>query len=149
MHVLNHGQDSTLLSYWINMKILDKALFYANGAALAAPGIGERNNFRHGAVLFDRRRIINAKYNLLKTHPKLSSFTKYPFLHAESNCIISHGVDNCAGLYLLVCRISMANELCLSKPCRTCVDFAKYANIAAIYYTTDERTLEKLVLTDV
>jgi tRNA(Arg) A34 adenosine deaminase TadA len=108
----------------------------AYAVALSGQGVGPRYAFRHGAVLFDRSgKILSAKSNSLKTHPKLVKFTDYPYLHAESACILGHGMDNCEGLSLLVLRVLKNDQVSLSKPCVICQRVIEDAGLKSVYYT--------------
>lgn len=92
--------------------------------------------YKLGAVLFDKRgRIINAKGNSRKTHPILLKYSPYPYLHAESNCIVSHGTDNCSGLNLLVCRVTPGAHLTMSYPCSACLALIREVGISKVYYS--------------
>lgn len=120
---------------------------YLETAAMAAflcPGVG-RNNFRLGSVLLYKKNILAVKNNSGKTHPKLLSFTKYPFIHSESNAILSVGMDNCAGATLYVVRLLANREIALAKPCASCLELIKYCHLKRIFYTT-ATGIEELVL---
>lgn len=105
-------------------------------AALATQGI---KRYKLGAVLYDRKgRIINAKGNQRKTHPKLLRYSDHPFLHAESHCILAHGLDNCEGLDLFVCRIGRSGSFRLAKPCDSCSRLIQDVGLRSVWYTTDE-----------
>jgi tRNA(Arg) A34 adenosine deaminase TadA len=115
-----------------------KDITYA--VALSGNGVGGRtgNNFKLGAVLFDSRgRVVSAKVNSLKTHPLLTRFTKYPFLHAEQAAILSQGLDNCRGLNLMVLRLRKDNSIGGAKPCEVCSNMIKLAGIRTVYYSCD------------
>lgn len=92
-------------------------------------------NFKLGAVLFDKGVIINAKGNTRKTHPGLRYYTNWPILHAESRCILSHGLDNCNGLELLVVRINKAGLLTMAKPCPVCQELVSDVKIKRVWYS--------------
>ena len=125
--------------------ILEKMRDVAYGVALSGQGVGPRYAFRHGAVLFDRSgKIVSAKYNSLKTHPKLARFTDYPYLHAESACIIGHGMDNCDGLSLLVLRVLKNDQVSLSKPCVICQRVIEDAGLKSVYYTDVNGLVKRL-----
>jgi deoxycytidylate deaminase len=104
--------------------------------ALLADGVGHRQNFRVGAVLLDGKRIVNAKTNTGKSHRILSAFTSFPLLHAETNCVISHGLDHCDGLDIVVARVHMDGNLSMARPCETCRQVLGLAGIKKAYYTT-------------
>lgn len=125
--------------------ILNRMRDAAYAVALSGQGVGPRYAFRHGAVLFDRSgKILSAKSNSLKTHPKLAKFTDYPYLHAESACIIGHGMDNCDGLSLLVLRVLKNNQVSLSKPCIICQRVIEDAGLKSVYYTDVTGTVKRL-----
>lgn len=125
--------------------ILNRMRDAAYAVALSGQGVGPRYAFRHGAVLFDRSgKILSAKSNSLKTHPKLAKFTDYPYLHAESACIIGHGMDNCDGLSLLVLRVLKNNQVSLSKPCVICQRVIEDAGLKSVYYTDVNGMVKRL-----
>lgn len=125
--------------------ILNRMRDAAYAVALSGQGVGPRYAFRHGAVLFDRSgKILSAKSNSLKTHPKLAKFTDYPYLHAESACIIGHGMDNCEGLSLLVLRVLKNDQVSLSKPCVICQRVIEDAGLKSVYYTDVNGMVKRL-----
>lgn len=125
--------------------ILNRMRDAAYAVALSGQGVGPRYAFRHGAVLFDRSgKILSAKSNSLKTHPKLAKFTDYPYLHAESACIIGHGMDNCDGLSLLVLRVLKNDQVSLSKPCSICQRVIEDAGLKSVYYTDVNGMVKRL-----
>lgn len=103
--------------------------------AKTAPGLGARKNFRVGAVLFNRKEILARGINQRKTHPKLKRYYQWPFLHAESSCILKHGMDNCQGLSLLVIRILQDGSCSMAMPCDCCSVLLREVGIKEIYYT--------------
>lgn len=116
----------------------------ARAVALTSLGTGQRNSFRVGAVLIDRNRIVTAKSNSYKTHPLLVKYSEWPFQHAESACVLSHGLDNCDGLDLLVTRVDKKGRLTMSKPCPSCTALMVDTHIRNVYYTNWEGQLECL-----
>lgn len=121
------------------IKNKSKYVLAAYTVALAAPGVGGRTKsaFRLGSVIVDKNRILTARYNELKTHPKLQAFSNWPFLHAESSAILSLGMDNCAYLDLYVIRIRRDLSIAPSKPCDACLSLIKKVGIKRVYYSTD------------
>ena len=103
--------------------------------AMASEGTGVRQCFRVGAILFHRKRILQAKHNSYKTHPALAKFYKYPHMHAEAACILAHGLDNCKGLDLLVVRVGKKNNMTMAKPCDPCSELIKYVGINKVFYS--------------
>lgn len=117
----------------------------ALAVAISSEGTGKRNSYRLGAVLFDRiGKIVAAKTNSKKTHPTLSRYTDYPYLHAESACVIGHGMDNCGGLSLMVVRVLRDGTIALSKPCDVCQAVMARSGLEDVYYTTDGGQIECL-----
>lgn len=111
----------------------------AYAVALAGPGVGGKNNnrFRLGSVIVDERRhIVAARYNCLKSHPKLVKYFKWPFCHAEAYAILSLGLDNCQGKSLYVIRLYRNNEIALAKPCSSCMALIVSVGISVVYYST-------------
>lgn len=110
----------------------------AHAVALSGPGAGGSAGYRLGAVLVYRKQILAARFNSLRTHPELLRFSSWPFLHAESACILSHGMNNCAGCKLYVVRIKRDNSLAIAKPCIACQQLIKEVDITEIHYTIGE-----------
>lgn len=114
-----------------------RVLEAARKAAEAVPGCGGwGSGFQHGAALYGHaNRFKLAKGNLLKTHPKLTEFSSWPFLHAESRVILSYGMDRCHGLNLAVVRLSSAESFTMSRPCNACMALIHQVGINEVYYT--------------
>lgn len=103
---------------------------------MTGEGVGKRNSYRVGAILFDKKRIITAKTNSLKTHPALAKFTKWPYLHAETSCLLSHGLGNCSEASLLVVRLHRDDRtLSCARPCDTCASLLDLAGVRKVYYS--------------
>ncbi|MGB1650429.1 MAG: hypothetical protein ACPHEP_05330 [Acidimicrobiales bacterium] len=120
-------------------ELLDKMFWIAHTVAISSEGTGKRNSYRLGAVLFDKNgKIFAAKTNSKKTHPALSRYTDYPYQHAETACILGHGMDNCEGLNLIVVRVLKDDSLALSRPCEVCQAVIARAGINEVYYTQDD-----------
>lgn len=122
------------------MRNKQRLLDITRAVALSAHGVGGRkgDNFRLGCILFDKRgKVVKARTNSMKTHPKLTSLTEFPFLHAEQACILSQGIDNCDGLSLMVVRVRKDSSLANAKPCSTCEKVIKLTGIKKVFYTND------------
>ena len=100
--------------------------------ALDTPGI---KRYKLGAVLYDKKTIQCAKGNLRKTHPALAKLSPFPYLHAESHCLISHGLDHCSGLDLFVLRLDARGNPTMAKPCDVCLSLGRYVGLSSIAYT--------------
>lgn len=112
----------------------------AYSLALNSPGVGgkKKNNFRLGSLIINRQNhILSARFNLNKTHPLLSKYFKFPYLHAEAYCILSLGFDNCKNHTLYVARIHRNNHIAMARPCKECLNLCKFVKIKTIYYTTE------------
>jgi len=113
----------------------------ATAVALTSAGVGGKTHqtFRLGCVLYDRKgRVVKAKVNSLKTHPKMAKLTPWPFLHAEQACILSQGVDNCEGLSLLVVRVRRDGSYGMAEPCVVCKKLIEAAGITNVHWSTPE-----------
>lgn len=110
----------------------------ATEQALLSQGVGAQNHARLGAVLHDRAHVYAAKPNGMKTHPFLARHTPWPFLHAETACLLAHGLDHCRGLDLAVVRINRAGtRRLLARPCRLCEHILTEAGIRRVTFSTD------------
>lgn len=114
-----------------------KFLSAAYAVALAGPGAGGKTGYRLGAVIVHKKRIEVAKFNCLKSHPKLCKYYEYPYLHAEGNAILSLGLDNCFGKTIYVARALRDGSLALAKPCSSCLKLIKAVGLKSIYYSTN------------
>ena len=123
---------------FLETKIWDKRdrrmMYVAYGAALASPGVGPNNNFRLGAVLVDGPRVVSVGFNSYKTHPKLITYTEYPYLHAEQAAIFKHGMENCEGLDLYVIRVLRDGRAAISDPCPVCKQLIEDVGIGGVYF---------------
>lgn len=120
----------------LKSKLIDVAM----AVATASPGVGgrKRNSYRLAAVLFDKReRILQCRPNLYKTHPLVQRLTRcqFPFLHAEAHALVAEGLDRCAGLSLLVIRLTRSGTLTMAYPCSSCQALIRHAEISSIYYS--------------
>lgn len=114
---------------------IDRMALLARSAALEAEGVGKRRSYRLGAVLFDDRgRVWSVKTNKLKTHPVLAKYTQFPYLHAETACVLGHGLDNCNGMNIMVVRVLRDGTPAISNPCCVCRDVMSLAGIHTVYY---------------
>ena len=125
--------------------MIERLILQAKKVALKSEGVGRRQGYRVGSVLFDKRkRILSCRCNSYKTHPILSEFTCYPHLHAESAVVLHRGLDNCGGLSILTVRIKHPNaQLTMAKPCEVCYNLLSKVGIKDIYYTNWKGEIEK------
>lgn len=125
---------------WVTNKKLSQGILRLEQIALSvaktSEGVGRNKNFRLGAVLYDKKeRPIVSKPNSYKTHPKLRYIYPYPCLHAEASCILSHGLDNCVGLNLLVVRVLASGRKAMAKPCPCCAYLIEQVQINEVVYS--------------
>lgn len=112
----------------------------AYSVALSGPGVGGRNRhtFKLGAVIVDRKRVVMARFNCLKTHTKLRSYSPWPYLHAESYAILSLGLENCNNKTMYVVRVRSDGSIGLALPCSSCMALIKAVGIREVFYSTYE-----------
>ncbi len=114
--------------------------------ALNGQGTGG-GKFRLGATLVSPRGMVVAKgHNSYKTHPLLAKRTPWPYLCAETDCLIRYGLDNCEGHTLYVCRCGRNGGLRMAKPCEVCQWFIKEAKIKRVFYSIDDNSYGTMVL---
>ena len=112
---------------------------------MTSEGVGRNRNYKVGAILFRKKHIYAAKSNTYKTHPFLADYSLYPNLHAESNCILSHGIDDCAGMDLLVTRVVGRHSTpTMAMPCPTCREVMMRAKLRNVFYTDWEGKIKCL-----
>ena len=108
----------------------------AKAVAMTGNGVGGgRRAYRLGAVLVNKNSIVSVGNNSYKTHPMLKYRTKWPFLHAEQQAIVRHGLDNCEGKDLYIVRILKSLEYAMSYPCDVCQKLISDIGINNVYYT--------------
>jgi deoxycytidylate deaminase len=129
-------------------KKLHKGFSYAYVAALNSTGVGgsRGNNFRLGAVMVSSGIPVVAGYNSYKTHTLLGKLSPYPYLHAESACIIRRGLDNCCDTTMYVLRIKKDGSLGTAKPCPVCEKLILDSGIKKCYYSLDNEQFARLEL---
>lgn len=108
-------------------------------AAIAAALGSEDYQFKLGAAIFSKKRLISIGANNAKTHP-LSRFYGRPVtIHAEMQAIIraKNIVDSLEGMILVVARVKRNGELGLARPCLGCQNIIRLHNIKEVWYTTE------------
>lgn len=123
--------------------VSDRLITACKCVAMSSIDCPKHDDYRVGAILFKRKYVYQAKRNSFKTHAALRKIYKYPHLHAEAACILAHGLDNCAGLDLLVVRIDKACNLRIAKPCDSCQELIDFVGIRRVYYTNREGEIER------
>lgn len=128
-------------------KIISKYLPIVHRTAIAANGVGGKNGnrFRVAALMFRKNEIINISTNSWKTHPMIARYTEFPFIHAESGCVIKAGVENCEGASILVARVKLDNTLALAKPCCTCEPILRDVGFKEVFFTTDFNSVDHIL----
>jgi tRNA(Arg) A34 adenosine deaminase TadA len=112
-------------------------------ASMEAPGVGGKhgNSYRIGACLMHGDTVLSVRHNSYKTHPYLARLTKYPHLHAESYCILAHGIDYCKGTTLYVARTLKDGTTANAKPCAVCHGIMLDVGVDMCYYTQDKDSI--------
>lgn len=121
-------------------KIIETAI----QAAKKSKGTGRSRNYRVGACIFDGNTIISSKENTYKTHPFALKHSPYPYLHAETHCIVSAGIDNTPGCDILVVRLLQNDHLSMSRPCPSCLAAIHSAGLRHVYYSDWKGDIQKL-----
>ena len=120
-----------------------KGMQLAWKASIEAPGVGgkHKTSYRIGACLTRGDEILEVRHNSYKTHPYLAKLTKYPFLHAESHCLLAHGIDNCDGTTIYVVRTLRDGTPANAKPCDVCQGIMLDVGVKVCYYTQDQNSI--------
>lgn len=100
-------------------------------------------SFKHCAIIFKNNKIISIGVNRFrKTSP--NSTTRMNSCHAEYMALGRMKPEDVKGCSMLVVRMKCSGNIGLSKPCNECQEMLKKYNMRAIYYTTDDGTIEEL-----
>lgn len=132
------------------VNLYPQIIVVAFNQALLSDGVGQ-GQMRVGAALFKNKRILCKQCNIYRTHPKLSKYSLYPYLHAESRTLIHFGLQNVANNDMLVVRVTKDNKLTMAKPCKACMHIMQDYGIRNIYYSDWEgnvRQCRYLFMTD-
>lgn len=107
-------------------------------------GVGKRQCYRMGAVLYHGKKPIIAKPNSNKNHAINQLFTDRPIrLHAEANVIKSIGINACRNKSLFVVRVQKDGRTTMSKPCDSCQELIKLVGIKKVFYTNWQGRIEE------
>jgi tRNA(Arg) A34 adenosine deaminase TadA len=110
---------------------------------MAGEGVGKRNSYRVGAILYSGKQIIAAKHNSYQMSAKLIKYSNFPCRHAESNAILAHGMDNCEGLDMICTRVLKDGSLTMAEPCEACAELIKDVGLRRVYFTNWEGSVER------
>lgn len=99
-------------------------------------------NYRLGAVVAKRCRVLSTGFNRQKTHPIMekynaSGWTKFG-LHAEVDSCLGLPADDLLGAEVYVGRIMKNGLPSMAKPCEICERFLRSVGVAKVYYSTQE-----------
>jgi len=108
-------------------------------AAIKAARLSKFYAHRVGAVLFNGPRLISLGYNVHKSHPENTCFTR----HAEFNSL-KRTKTRTNNLVMYVARLTRTDKISLARPCPACQIKIREAGIREVYYTTHSGELEKL-----
>lgn len=101
-----------------------------------------------GAVIFNKKIIVSTGRNypsrsVKHLHPRFIRWQGS--LHAEADAIIKARRD-LKGYSMFVVRINNRGEFRLAYSCLYCLDYLNFVLIRELYYTTNEGTIERVVL---
>jgi tRNA(Arg) A34 adenosine deaminase TadA len=105
------------------------------------------------AALVYKNRIVSFGCNSLKTHPMQAKFGRYPYLHAETECMIRASKDlteyqmSKSSLYVVRAKLDSGRWIMgMSKPCSGCTHCIGHFRIENVFYSTDDGFMEKLMV---
>lgn len=109
----------------------------AKAVAISGNGTCGRNgnSYRLGAILVMGKCIVSAGVNSYKTHPLLSKYSMYPFMHAESAAIIKYGANKCEDTNLVVVRVRKDGTIGRAEPCQACRKLMLDIGVRRCYYS--------------
>jgi deoxycytidylate deaminase len=89
---------------------------------------------KHGAIIYNGRKIVSRGFNSSKTHPLADRRYDYSCLHAELDAIIkARGpVRNSS---MAIVRVNNSGKLMNSKPCSYCMKLLKEKGIRYLTYS--------------
>jgi len=107
-------------------------------------------NFRLGALIFNRTRIISKGYNRRITIDRVdrfitSEYIKWPSdthtseniisIHAEMMALMKGNGDDICGANIIVVRLNKHDEFRNARPCNNCMAHLKLAGIKTVIYS--------------
>lgn len=95
---------------------------------------------RIGCALLYKGRTIGLGWNQkFKTHSMIAHLSEFPFLHAESHCILKcRNKDILSKCTLVTYRqFRKSGQLAPSRPCEVCLQILNLYNIKHIFYTVE------------
>lgn len=107
--------------------------------AIKVASLSEHHNFRIGAVIAKKNKIISMGINKKKTHPRqVNHYTNIvgSSIHAELDAIIRAPHNLLENSTIYVARLLRNNKIGLTKPCKSCIAIFKEYKIKTMVYTT-------------
>lgn len=92
--------------------------------------------YRHGAVIAHKNRVISLGTNSLKTHAKAPG--PYSTLHAEVKAILSSRLTDFRHYDLYVARILKDGTISNSKPCQHCQGMLESLKFRNVFYSDND-----------
>lgn len=89
--------------------------------------------YKIGAVVVRKNKILSFGHNVLRTHPK--SLHKYKYIHAEFMAIINIDQKHFSHGEIYIFRQNSQGVPALSRPCSSCAELIRLSGIKKIYYT--------------
>lgn len=103
-------------------------------------------NYRHGAVLLSRGKVVASGYNYTLLTREVFSTRPHPGFHAEECCLASARARRVWGDTILVVRVNPRNELRLSRPCKRCLGLLRRKGVRRVLFSNDQGGIESLLL---
>ena len=116
-------------------------------AAKAVSGLSDHPDYKIGAIVVSKHRIISSGHNSdIKTHPLQKKYNKYRFTeeghhkcHAELSALlplIKNNVD-LSNAYIYVYREHKNHHLACARPCPSCMKLIRDCGIKKVFYSTE------------
>lgn len=106
---------------------------------------------RLAAAIYHKKKLVSIGVNEWKTHPLQAHYNVHDGsapIHAEMSAIVralkTLPVSDLRECELVVVRLLRNDQRALSKPCAACSAAIKAFGIKAVYFTTNNDTVEKL-----
>ena len=106
--------------------------------------------YRHGAVIVKKGKILGSGYNIHCQPPRLENIyriqRKNPSIHAEMSCLKGLRHDQIRGSDIFVGRISKKGEFRMSYPCKRCISLLTRKGIKKVLYTKNPHSFGVIYL---
>ncbi len=122
---LEHLVSQTKRNPIIRSKILREAYRIAQKS---------KSEFRHGAVIYNKNKIIATGYNIpKKSHPKGSGRNSTTHAEVMAITLALKTTKDFSKLEILIIRLNKKNQFLLSKPCNDCMNLIQRLGMNPIW----------------